>query len=376
MKTVCELNKCTGCKGCIEICPKSALIMLDTIKDLNVVIDEHKCIKCNACKKVCQQINEPILRKPIAWFQGWATENDSRAKSSSGGFAYSLMKKFLQEGGIVCSCKFSNGKLIYKCTRDEEELETFRGSKYVKSDPSGVYETIDEYLKEGQKVLFVGLPCHVSALKNYIGDNTEELLYTVDLVCHGSPSEKLLAKYLMEKEININDLSNIFFRNKNKFRITALYKDNNEVSITPRGVRDKYTIGFLNGLFYTENCYNCIYAGLERVSDITIGDSWGSSLEGTEEGTKGISLALCQTPKGEMLLKQCEIKLLPVDLENAIAANHQLQAPSLKPEQRDIFFGLIKEGVPIDKAIKKCYPKICFRQDIKKSLMRIHLIKS
>lgn len=42
---------------------------------------------------------------------------------------------------------------------------------------------------------------------------------------------------------------------------------------------------FLGGLFYTENCYECKYAQLNRVSDITIGDSWGSELP-TEEQKK------------------------------------------------------------------------------------------
>lgn len=38
---------------------------------------------------------------------------------------------------------------------------------------------------------------------------------------------------------------------------------------------DKYTLAFLNSINYTENCYNCQYAKIERVSDLTIGDSWG-----------------------------------------------------------------------------------------------------
>ena len=35
---------------------------------------------------------------------------------------------------------------------------------------------------------------------------------------------------------------------------------------------------FIYSLFHTENCYECHYADTQRISDITIGDSWGSEL--------------------------------------------------------------------------------------------------
>ena len=45
-KTVCERDKCTGCKACLEICPKSALTFEDTASAMNVLINENKCIEC------------------------------------------------------------------------------------------------------------------------------------------------------------------------------------------------------------------------------------------------------------------------------------------------------------------------------------------
>jgi len=41
---------------------------------------------------------------------------------------------------------------------------------------------------------------------------------------------------------------------------------------------DKYSMEFIYSLFHTENCYECHYADTQRISDITIGDSWGSEL--------------------------------------------------------------------------------------------------
>ena len=47
-----------------------------------------------------------------------------------------------------------------------EELNDFAGSKYVKSNPIGIYAKVIEKLKHSEKVLFIGLPCQVAAVKN------------------------------------------------------------------------------------------------------------------------------------------------------------------------------------------------------------------
>ena len=41
-------------------------------------------------------------------------------------------------------------------------------------------------------------------------------------------------------------------------------------------------MAFLSSLTYTENCYSCKYAQKKRISDITIGDAWGSDLADEE----------------------------------------------------------------------------------------------
>ena len=375
MKTVCYLNNCTGCTACVNACPKEAISILDERKYLNAIIDEKKCINCGICEKVCPQLSPIKLVAPSKWFQGWTKEDESRARSSSGGFAYSIMLSFLKNRGIVCSCVFQKGNFIYKIATNETELNDFRGSKYVKSNPERVYKQIKELLRSGKEVLFIGLPCHVAGLKNYIGENDGVSLYTVDLICHGSPSQMLLSQFLEENGILIDNISNITFRQKNKFRLDPLKEGSyQERSLTPPGVRDRYTIGFLNGLFYTENCYQCKYARISRCSDLTIGDSWGSDLESTENGPKGISLALCQTKKGEDLIQNCNLELVDVDLERAISANHQLKEPSRMPEQREKFFSLLENEKTFKSAVTRCYPKTCIRQDIKSLLCKLRMI--
>lgn len=67
------------------------------------------------------------------------------------------------------------------------------------------------------------------------------------------------------------------------------------------------------------------------------------------------------------------IHLEDVDIDNAVAHNHQLQEPSTAPEFRSYFFNSIKHGKKFDSVIRRCYPWICFKQAIKKSLIRLGL---
>lgn len=113
-------------------------------------------------------------------------------------------------------------------------------------------------------------------------------------------------------------LDTISFRTKTAFQLKQNLK-----SVGIPGAIDKYSIAFLNSICYTENCYECQYARLERSSDVTLGDSWGTNLS-NEEQKRGISLILCQTKKGQELLDLAELELREVDLDCAVQYNHQL----------------------------------------------------
>lgn len=363
-KFVCKENMCTGCRACVDKCMKDAISIKDDLDSFNAVIDESKCIDCGACHKVCPN-NTPVeLNEQLSWHQGWAKDKEEREKSSSGGFATVLSKSFVKNGGVVCSCSFMNGDFVFETASSEEEVERFRGSKYVKSNPKGIYKKAKELLKEQKKVLFIGLPCQVAAVKNFVGENNEKNLYTVDLICHGTPSVEILKKYLEQYKVNLKDVKEISFRTKNSFMLKK-----NEKPIIDSRIQDRYTMTFLSSLNYTENCYSCRYATDKRVGDITIGDSWGSEL--TEEVEKGISLVMCQTEKGKELLKLMPFHFEKVNVDEALKSNHQLRHPAIAPEKRKEFFEGIKNGKKYDAVVAKIYTKACIKQRIKKILYSV-----
>ena len=314
MRSVCEQNKCAGCMACIDICPKSAIKIVDSIEFYNAVIDAEKCINCKACENVCQELHPAKKREPIFWKQGW-TNNLDRSKSSSGGLGYALASAFIKEGGIVAACVFANGEFKFQTFDNLIELDAIRGSKYVKSNPIGIYKKIREIIKE-RKVLFLGLPCQVSALLNYIGEHNADNLLTIDLICHGTPSPNILTDYYAEHRIDIRNIKNISFRKNSNLGLIQ-----NKSRFTYPFNMDAYSLAFLNSVCYTENCYNCAYASWNRVSDITLGDSWGSELN-DEEKKRGISLVLCQTLKG----KNLTYKGILLDIEEFIPlANKEMK---------------------------------------------------
>ena len=110
MVTVCEKDQCAGCMACLEVCSKNAINIKDSIKSYNAIIDEKLCINCNACRNVCQVNNNVDMSKPIIWKQGWASDVNIRKKSSSGGAAAAIARSFVENGGILCSCCFSQSR--------------------------------------------------------------------------------------------------------------------------------------------------------------------------------------------------------------------------------------------------------------------------
>ena len=357
MNTVCPENKCAGCMACIDICPQNAIKIVDEISHYNAVIEQEKCINCGQCHNVCQENRQPAFRYPQTWHQGWASDEAIRASSASGGFAAAIQRSFIQHGGVVCSCTFDKGEIVFKAVDCVDGVNMFRGSKYVKSNPVGIYKIVQKYINDGREVLFVGLPCQVSSIKNYLKDS--ERLFSVDLICHGTPSPRVLDNYLHEKRIELKNINALSFRTGNSFYITA---DGKRLTIPE--LRDYYSMCFYRGLIYTENCYECKYARLERISDLTIGDAWGSDLPQSEK-TKGISLVLCQTQKGKKLLDDSDVILTDISLEKASEANTQLRHPSIKSQEADYILKKLSAGSRLTHLIRRMFPKMYYKDILK-----------
>lgn len=363
---LCDGSSCTGCKACVAACPVGAVRVEHGLLSCVTTIDRAKCISCGRCVRACPQLNPVSRMEPVNFRQGWASSQAERATSSSGGVCAAISRAFAQTGGKVCSCVLDDGRFTFTIVDRPEYVDQFKGSKYVKSDALPAYSMVKDALRDGFDVLFVGMPCQVAALRRAVGSSLEERLYTIDFVCHGTPSVATLERFLSDRGLRLADMESLSFRSKARFGI----RDTSQL-LGVSGVVDSYLIAFLNGLSYTENCYACPYAGMGRVSDLTVGDSWGTDLKA--EMPKGVSLVLCQTEKGQSLIDSAGLELHPVDVANAIANNQQLSVPSARPAARDKFLSNIAMGKTFDRCVRACLPMDCVKQDVKRLLIRLGL---
>lgn len=334
---ICPIDECTGCASCINVCNHNAIkLYTDKYGFKYPHIDKNSCINCKKCIKHCPSLSNKFIDKNVAKLAYACYNNidNERIKSSSGGLAFILAKNILKNNGVVYGCSFVPPFNIQhvRCT-SIEDIERIRGSKYVQSDISNIYTEIEKDLKEEKKVLFIGTPCQVAGIKScfFKTDN----LYTVDIICHGTPSLKYLKETLAEINTPIYDIQ---FRNNNKFIFTL--KNNNNENIFIRDLNnDLYMKGFFNGTTFRPCCYTCKYACNKRISDITIGDFWGVKSDNISNPELGVSLALINTNKGEYIFNQCKNNLYyeKQSIDTAIKGNEQLRHPYNKNFRSTIF---------------------------------------
>lgn len=357
-RTVCEKGLCTGCNACVNSCHKNAIIVKEEEFEINAYIDNGKCVDCGICKDICPNMNEIKLNYPSTILQGWSRSASIRNNSSSGGFASTAILKCIEYGFTVFACCFINNELVYDKVKNTDDLIRFIGSKYLKSDTKKIFLDIKMELQKEKKVLFIGLPCHVAGLYAFLRKVNIENLITIDLICHGTPSQTLFRKMISENSRDESDFASFVFRKHADF----------STDFDNRNGFFYWSIPFLKGQIYTENCYSCKYARIERVSDITIGDAWGSNF-GAEELMKGLSLVLINSEKGKELAEMLDFNYESIDRDMAIKSNGQLDHPSKKPENRETFIKYYRESNNYFQSIKRTNLKEVFIATAKNSLV-------
>lgn len=326
---ICSREKCLGCYACSNICPKTCIDMKeDELGYVYPEIDSNRCIKCNLCIKVCPTNNEIKFNFPQKAYAMWSLNESDRLTSSSGGAASIFSQYIVENGGIVFGASINKYRVKHIGIENYEELYKLKGSKYVHSYIGEVFKKIKYELKRNRKVLFIGTPCQVDGLNNYLQKEYSNLT-TIDIICHGVPSQKFLAEFV-DNKINGRTFDRISFRDSDGFYFKIfnekenLFKEHMRVNL--------YYRGFMDSLFYRENCYSCPYAKEKRVSDITIGDFWGLGKEKpfNHDVEKGVSVLLPNTMKGIDLIKENSLKMFIEEREvlEAISGNSQLNHPS------------------------------------------------
>lgn len=368
MKEICSIDKCTGCSACFNICGKSAIKMSeDACGYIHPQIDQDACVDCGSCVKVCPVNTKVTLRYPQKCYAATVQSDKELASCASGGIATELSRYIIEKGGVVYGCSGKDIRNVCHVRVDKlEDVELLKGSKYVQSFIGRIYRDVKVDLKNDRLVLFVGTPCQIAGLQNFLELKDYPNLITADLVCHGVPSQKML-----------NDNINLYCRNNENISVCFRQKEQLSSKYNPQRrimygwyyktehmkakvkyYKDPYMLGFLAPLTLRSNCYICRYANISRCSDFTLGDFWGLSDDAGFINGNGVSAVLINTDKAAGLWSKVSERCICVqrDIVEAQKGNGQLQVPSRVHENYNKFIYL--------------YPKLGFEKAIYISLRK------
>ena len=365
-----EKNLCCGCKVCSSVCPVKAISFQNDEEGFwYPIIDEKKCIKCNKCRTVCPLAKNELdkIKEENQTYAAYSKSKEVLDNSTSGGIFTHLSDLVLESGGVIFGHKYDkNMKCVCVVARTKEDRNIFRGSKYVQSDMGEVYKQIKTEIELNKIVLVTGTPCQIDAVRSYFSYKLPENLVTMDIVCHGVPSPQIFAEYVefVEKKEG-KKIVNFKFRDKQQgwttpFRVFE-YSDG-----TTNG--ELLNADAFNNLFQgtdcilRPSCYNCRYAGKQRISDISIADFWGIQNKHNDmfNENKGVSLLLLNTEKGKTWFKKIQenqtMKIKNVALLDAQERNYPLLRPTSPYFDRNKFFiDYQKRG------LEYCLKKYCSR---------------
>ena len=355
-----DMRSCTGCMACLNSCNYNAIEMVQDVRGFyKPHINEAVCVACNSCQNTCPVLNKNVMYPVKNCFLAYGIDDELRKKSSSGGIMSIISRAVIRKGGVVCGAEWAEGfgKVRHVIADDEEKADAFCQSKYVQSDLGYSYQKVKEYLEKGICVLFTGLSCQIAGLNNYLGKMYDNL-YTIDMICRGNSSVKVLNKYIewQKKEDGGDKISVVEQRSKRKYfvRPTLYIEYDNGKSNYMWEYENAYFNAFSRNYSINTACFNCQYKGNNRVADITVGDAQGAEfLYPHIYGRRAMSHVMVNTDRGQELFDYIadEVYRERIPLKNISFVDKKMNESVTPPENIDEFwkdfetesFGIIAE---------------------------------
>lgn len=328
-----SLNKeCYSCFSCEYICPAKAINMKEKNGFFFPNVEIDKCIYCGKCVDNCLIHNNNKRELSGKAYIGYLKDDEKRYKSSSGGIFRALADSMIDRGGYVVGCVYDEFfQPRHVVTNQASMVDRMVGSKYVQSDLDGVYDEIQQLLKDNKQILFCGLPCQVKAASNMFGNNDN--IYFVSLVCHGVMPRDIWRRYINEEEELNGKVLSINMRDKRRgwtdYGLHFTFDEDKE-TIVFRKSNGHLLKCYTDGLFESDRCLSCEIKGNMIISDMVIGDGWSGEMlfPGIDDG-KGISEIFTFTTKGESLMKDIAdgLKVRECDFATLVEDSPRMWSP-------------------------------------------------
>ena len=389
---IIDKHDCCGCSACVQKCPKQCISMREDDEGfLYPHVDEAECIGCGLCEAVCPLLNvgEPMDANKVLAAKN--RDDGERMASSSGGVFIALAKDVIRRGGVVFGAVFDERwEVKHTSAETLDGVRRMMGSKYVQSRVESSFRDAEKFLRAGREVMFVGTPCQIAGLRGYLRKDYDGLL-AVELLCHGAPSPGVWRKYLGEalspsarraagKNTVLSSslkfvpvITGIDFRDKQPYgwekysfvvRGEAAFEaDKNTVLLSDMFFDNPFMRGFLKNIYLRPSCYRCKCKQGRSKSDLTLGDFWGVGkvMPGFAD-TKGVSLVLVNTEKGDAAFAALNMETRPVGLSLAAPYNGGFNSEIRETKRRKEFFDMLSSG----KSFLEVLPKVTGKPYYKK----------
>lgn len=356
MKTVENINRnlCTGCGACENVCPVSAITMVENGEGFRFPeIDHDRCAGCGKCFKICPAengIKNIDEYKPVLY--GVTADETAKTNGTSVGIFPVLADYVLSKGGYVAGAVWDeNFDVKHVITNDKTVVESMSGPKYVQSRIGDSYKKIKKLLRDNIYVLFGGTPCQVAGLKAYLQEDYETLI-CFDVMCQGIPSHKSLETFLKSVAMPTNpDIPADDYDNYSKY-----IKDIQFRNSTYYGSNNCFIVDFTNGMSYSKSrnetvwynayidsniinrlsCGNCTFNTSVHISDISVGDFRSANKSDSN------NIVFVNTKKGKKIFEDIKNKFAFVNKFSAVDGKSTGIVSASKPHsQRSRFFKLL-----------------------------------
>lgn len=264
------IQYCTGCGLC------KALGRSEMQKDergfFHPVQDQNLYELCPASGLQCSSFDETnIWGRNCGVFIGWSNDVMLRQKASSGGITTQAACYLLENNYVDYVIHIgadakdpTKTKLIYSQT--SEEVKSHCGSRYSISSPLMEIDKLDLH----KKYAFIGKPCDVIALRNYmriLPELRKSILYIFSFFCMGVPSEKAQEKLL--SALGCKNCKSLTYRGNG----WPGYTTSEDADGKTAKMDYNSSWGRILGRDLMTACKYCI-DGIGEMADISCGDAW------------------------------------------------------------------------------------------------------
>lgn len=347
---------CTGCGLCCSVL--GTKFVVDN-KGFNYPIFDLSMKEF--CSNVCPASGELLKeqQKSEVWghseacYLGYAVDDKIRKKASSGGVLTELCC-FLLDAGVVdgiIQTKISDNSAIMTKTvisTTKEEVIDCSGSRYAESNP---LMRILQQTEEGKKYVFIGKPCDVASLKQYMKTNHElkkRIIYLFSFFCMGVPSKTSNKKLLFRLNCNESTCESLSYRGNGW--------PGNATAVNVNGTRHSITYneswGEILGRDLRKCCRFCM-DGLGEAADVSCGDGWYLDNNNCPDFSEhaGRNIVFARTTQGNSLLLEA-MKAGYINIELYTDYRKELKLTQYAQYQRKVLMA------PMMCAMKLCGKKV------------------